>query len=795
MKLIILVLFFAEIFSFKTIAQVIDKNLFETNFNSAENMLEKGDFKQALLIYQELLKTDPENANLNFKAGYCYLNSVMEKTQSIPYLQKAVKDVNLRAEPENFQEKSAPIEAYLYLAKAYHLNYEFEKAINLLDTIKILIPNYKEEFTENIDDLEENCKYGIELIKYPVKMFVTNLGSTINSEYDEHSPVFSADESTLIFTSKRKGNVGDKMTEDGQYFEDIYISYKKDDSLWSTPVSISPEINSPGHEASIGLSVDGQELFIYKDESNMVNEKDGNIYYSKLEGEVWSKPIKLGPTINTKYNENHASLSADGEQLYFTSDRPGGYGGMDIYVSNKLPNGEWGPAQNLGTIVNSAEDEIGPFIHPDNVTLFFSSKSHTNMGGFDIFFTSKNENEEWEEPTNIGYPINSTDDDVYYIPTPDGMRAYYASQKTGGIGRNDIYLITLPESEEKSLTVMSGVITLADGSQPKNVTITVTDIDTKEVVGTYTPNTKTGKYLFILKSGKNYNVTIDADGFLPFTDNLMVKKGTAYQQIQRAVKLAPIILGQVKKEYYFHFNEGNTQINNDEANNISTIAKIMQFADKYNAEIILPSGNSDLNNIRAEVLSESLIDLKVPEQKVKVLKKPSGNKDAIVLYIVSEKENITAQNNNNQQANIINDKLLNQINSETGLVIESIFFKFDKYSTQSFIENLNNLAQWLILNPDAVVEITGNTDSKGKAQYNKKLSLRRANFVKKYLIGKGAKANQFKIKGNGESKPIAVNSSIESRKLNRRVDFKIIKDGKTPITFKTVVVPDAYKIN
>jgi len=793
MKLIILVFIFIELFVLKTLAQVYDKNLFETNFNSAENLLEKGDFQQALLLYQDLLKMDPENANLNFKAGFCYLNSAMEKTQSIEYLQKAVKDVNLRAEPENFQEKSAPIEAYLYLAKAYHLNYEFAKAINLLDTIKILVPNYIEEFTENIDDLVENCKYGIELMKYPVKMFVKNLGATINSEYDEHSPVFSADESTLIFTSKRKGNTGDKLTEDGQYFEDIYISNKKDDSIWSTPVSISPNINTPGHEASIGLSVDGQELFIYKDESNMVNEKDGNIYYSKLEGEVWSKPIKLRPTINTKYNENHASISADGEQLYFTSNRAGGYGGMDIYVSNKLPNGEWGPAQNLGTIVNSAKDEIGPFIHPDNVTLFFSSKSHTNMGGFDIFFTTKNENGEWDEPTNIGYPINTPFDDIFYMPTPDGTRAYYASQKAGGTGRNDIYLMTLPESEEKSLTVMSGVITLADGSQPKNVTITVTDIDTKDVVGTYTPNTKTGKYLFILKSGKNYNVTVDAEGFLPFTDNLMVKKGTAYQQIQRAIKLSPIILGQVKKEYYFHFNEGNTQIDSKEANNISTIAKIMQFAEIYNAEIILPSGNADLNNIRAEVLSESLIDLKVPEQRVKVLKKPSGNKDAIVLYIVSEKDNVTAQNNNNQQTNVVNEKLLNQINSEKGLVIESIFFKFDKYSTQSFIDNLNNLAQWLILNSDAVIEVVGNTDSKGSSQYNKKLSIRRANFVKKYLIGKGANPNQFKIKGNGESKPIAVNSSIESRKLNRRVDFNIIKNGKTPITFKTVEVPKQFE--
>ena len=795
MKQVFIIFVFWVILILNAFSQTYDKALFEKNFNIAENLLEKGDFLSALTIYKELLQIDPENANINFKAGFCYSNTVLEKTKAIPYLEKAIKNVTLTSLPDNYEEKAAPVEAYLYLAKAYHLDYKFEKALQIIDTLKALIPDYRTEFVENIDNLAENCNYGIELIKYPVKMFITNIGGTINSEYDEHSPVFSADESTLIFTSKRKGSTGEKVTEDGQYFEDIYISQKKGDGLWTTPVSISPNINTPGHEASIGLSVDGQELFIYKDESTVVNEKDGNIYYSKLDGEIWSKPIKLGPTINTKYNENHASLSADGTQLFFTSDRPGGYGGMDIYFSNKLPNGQWSEAQNLGTIINSAEDEIGPFIHPDGVTLFFSSKSHMNMGGFDIFFTSKDEEGVWSEPTNLGYPINSTADDVYYTPTPDGKRGYYASQQAGGIGRNDLYLITLPESEEKSLTVMSGVITMADGTPLNNVSITVTDKDTKEEIGTYIPNSKTGKYLFILKPGKNYTVTVDAEGFLPFSDNLLVKDGTAYQQIQKAIKLDPILLGKLTKEYYFHFDATGTQLNDKETNNFVTIAKILKFAEKYKAEIILPSDNSniDLNNIRAEIITENLTDNKVPEGRIKVLKKPSGNKETLVLYIVTDKnENNTSQNHTQTNNNI---DVINKINSETGLIIECIFFKFDKYSTQSFIENLNNLAQWLIINSDAIIEVTGNTDNKGSFSYNKKLSLKRANFIKNLLIGKGAKAEQIKVKGAGEKNPVAKNTTTESRKLNRRVEFKLIKDGKTPITFKVVEVPEIFKVN
>ncbi len=790
-----IIVFVLTIFSgLSVVAQKYDKDLFERNFYLAEGLVEKEDFNEALKLYLDLLKMDSTNCNISFKIGYCYLNTVLEKDKSIQYLRRATKEVFMDAQPENHLEKAAPVETYLYLAQAYHLNSRFQEALNVLDTLKITVPNYKTEFISDIDQLEEYCKNGIQLMKYPVKMFVTNLGAGINSEYDEHSPVFTADESTLIFTSKRAGSTGDKKTEDGQYFEDIYISQKSGDGKWNAPVSISSNINTPGHEASIGLSVDGQELFIYKDESNMVNEKDGNIYYSKIDGDVWRTPVKLGPTINTKYNENHASLSADGMELYFTSDRPGGFGGMDIYIAKKLPNGEWGEAQNLGSTINTKEDEIGPFIHPDGVTLFFSSKSHFCMGGFDIFFSSKNEEGVWDQPTNIGYPINTPSDDVFYVPTPDGRRAYYASHKSGGIGRNDIYLITLPESEEKSLTVMSGLITMADGTPPENVTITVTDIDTKEVIGIYTPNSKTGKYLFVLKSGKNYNVTIDAGNFLPFTENLYVKEGTAYQQIQRAVKLDPIILGQITKDYYFHFPAGSTELNEKEANSLVVISKILKYADQYKAEIILPKNNDnkDLNNIRAEILNQNLTDFNISEDHIKVLKTPSGINESIRLFIVTDKNdnqiaaiNTENQNNNNQQ-----------IQQGDGSIpeITSVFYDFDKASTTAYNENLDKLARWMISNPGAIVEISGNTDNQGSDSYNKKLSTRRANFVKKQLTGKGVNGQAIKIKGLGESQPVSLNINPASRRFNRRVDFKLVKEGTTPIRFKTVEVPEKYQI-
>lgn len=777
-------------------SQKYDKALFEKNFYLAENFLEKEQYSEALQLYTDLIKMDPENSNITFKIGFCYLHSLSEKDKSISYLRKASKEVFVDARPENHLEKAAPIETFLYLAQACHINNRFREAVNVLDTITAMFPKYKTEFVTDIDKLLESCRLGARMVKNPVKVVRTNLGNIVNSEYDEHSPVFSADESALIFTSKRKGNSDSKTTDDNQYFEDIYFSQKKDDGTWGEPQPIL-SINTPGHEASIGLSVDGQELFIYKDESSMINENDGNIYYSRLDGDTWTKPAKLGPTINTKYNENHASISADGEELYFTSNRPGGFGGMDIYMSRKLPNGEWGNAINPGPAVNTSEDEIGPFIHPDGVTLFFSSKAHKNIGGFDIFFTNRSDNDKWEEPTNIGYPVNTAYDDVFYVPTPDGRRAYYASHQEGGAGRNDLYLITMPESEEKSLTVMSGLITLADGTPPKNVTITVTDIDTKEVLGIYTPNTKTGKYLFILKSGRDYNVTVDAENFLPFSENLYVKEGTAYKMIQRAIKLDPIILGNIVKDYYFHFQPSSVVIKDEESGYFQTISKIMQFAGNYSAEIILPKGDEEkaLNNLRSEIIKENLKELKVGDSRISIQKKPSGKQETIRLFIVTEKD-LTA---GNQQKTTSDNGQPTGNGKHTGDThgsgaIECVFFHFDKSNAHAFVENLDRLASWLKSNPDAVIEVNGHTDSQGSDKYNNALGRRRAKFVADYLIEKGVNKSNLEIKSSGEHKPVAVNSSPASRKFNRRVEFKLVKEGSSAISFKSVEIPEIFKI-
>ncbi len=749
---------------------------FDIKFLEAERLIEKGDFPSAIVIYKELLEQESDNANLNFKMGYCYLNTVLEKDKAIKYLKRAITDIDINSDSDNPDELAAPIEAWYFLAKAYHHNYQFAKAIEILDSLKANIPNYKKEFSENIDEIVEYCKNGIELMKYPIQMQITNIGGTINTEYDEHSPVFSADESTLIFTSKRKSDVHVAKTEDGQYYEDIYISHKLSDGQWTVPVPISPKVNTPTHEASIGLSPDGQELYIYKDESTLLNPRDGNIYVSYLKGSEWTVPEKI--IINTKYNENHASISADGQELYFTSDRLGGFGGMDIYRSKRLPDGKWGIPVNLGPKINTEKDEISPFIHHDGVTLFFSSKGHNSMGGFDIFYSVYDEKNEWNKPTNLGYPINTPNDDAFYVPTPDGLRAYYASQQTGGIGRNDLYIITLPKSEEKLLTVMTGYITLGNNQLPENVTITVTDEQTGKIIGIYTPNSKTGKYLFILKSGKRYVITVETDVFLPYTEIIDVSDTVAYQKLERPIFLEQINIKSVQKDYKYHFKPNQTELSSYEALSFVKIGKIMKYLPEFKIHIILPANNAmpDLNEIRADIIIENLTDKGIPLTRIQVVEKENLNLPNVLnLYIIA---------NDTFEIPKLSTQVISEIKTEEPnlttkpktsgkLTIFPIYFSYNKYICQTNEENIKNIANWLKKNKKAKLEVIGYTDDLGTDEYNIQLSRRRGEFVKKQLVQQGIDKNRIIVKAMGKKNPVASNDTPEGRQQNRRVEFRI----------------------
>lgn len=573
-------------------------------------------YSQALPLFLYIDSVQNDNNSVKFQIGECYLNSPIYQAKAIPYLTKAAADIDEKYNPSSLKEKHAPPDALFDLAKAYHANYQFDTAIAYYNKFKTMLDTGadKETITEVNRDIQM-CNTGKQLMATPVKMEVTLLSDSINSIYPDYSPVVTADESQIFFTSRRPTSPNAPKDFTGQYFENIYMANNVN-GQWQHAYNIGAPVNNPGqHSATISISPDGQNIFIYRDDNG-----DGNIYITHLNGTQWSVPEKLNENIDSKYWEPSASISADGQTLYFTSNRPGGFGGRDIYMSRQLPNGQWGKAQNLGPKINTEFEEDAPFISPSGKTLYFSSTGHNTMGGFDIFYCEQDSNGQWGAPVNMGYPVNTPGDDIFFVPTADGKGAYYSSFKENGVGEKDIYRINFPEKKQEPVTVYRGSIVSSMDSTtptiPQNVEIVVTDNATGEQVGVYHPNSATGKFLFILPTGKNYNITYQAEGYMFHSENLDVRDSTAYQVIDQAIDMRPLGIGEKIILRNVFFPSGKATISPESAPELQKVYDLMKMLPGITVEI---SGHTDaqgsdkintpLSQARAEAVVDYLVNM------------------------------------------------------------------------------------------------------------------------------------------------------------------------------------------
>ncbi len=510
-------------------------------FREGNFLIGEENYDMALKNYLEAYKLDSSSANINFNVGFCYLSSSMNKGLAESYLAKAVLNISKKYNYDDASEKAAPPLAAFYYGKSLHFNYKFDEAIAQYDLFDKEYAKDKAN-KEDVAFFKQQSIYAKELIATPINVKIQNMGDSINSTFPDYSPVLSADEATLIYTTRRNTSTGGDKTPEGQYFEDIVVSYKNENGIWSSPKPIGQFVNTNGHEASINLTPDGQTLIVYRDDGG-----NGNVYYSTWDGKEWSSLQNFGSDINTKYWESHACLSADNNTLYFVSDRPGGYGGRDIYRCVRLPNGAWSKALNVGETINTKYDEDGPFIHPDGITLIFASVGHKSMGGFDLFASTIEEDKKFSAPQNLGYPINTPDDDVFFVTSPDGKRGYFSSAKDGGLGEKDIYTMFIPDAKEKPLALFKGYIMPADGEKlPDDLEVVVTNKETGEVVGRYRPK-ENGTFATILTPNKNYNFSYQAKGEEFYNEDIFVSNDIAYQEIKKEINLEPVsLLGGVK---------------------------------------------------------------------------------------------------------------------------------------------------------------------------------------------------------------------------------------------------------
>jgi len=526
-----------------TSASYTDDPKYKELYTKAENYLVLENYYMAKPLFLILDSLYPNNSNINFNIGVCYINSTSEKANAFSYLEKAIKNVSL-VYTGNYTEVAAPVFAYYYLAKAYHIIYRLDDAIKYFKIFETYLnPQNDVLLLKDVKRQIEMCYNAKKSINNPLGIKIENVGNNINSPYPDYSPIITKDGFTMFFTSRRENSTGGKLDQEGKYYEDIYITSRPKDGKWSEAKKITGKINSAGHEATISVAPNGKSIFIYKDDNG-----DGNIYLSKFEDGDWSVPKKMGSNVNTRYWETHASLSFDESILYFTSNRPGGFGGRDIYKSYRQSNGDWGPAQNLGANINTPYDEEAPFISDDGVTLYFSSKGHESMGGFDIFTSTLSEDGFWSEAENIGYPINSTSDDVFYLPI-DENHAYYSSVKTRGFGEQDIYLISIV-TKKKQLIALRGVVTDAASFKPIEAQIEIIDKLNNEVVANLISDPKTGEYSVTLMHDKRYAIRVNANNYNKVEEELAINADEILLEINKdfALDKTAYVEGKTKIE-------------------------------------------------------------------------------------------------------------------------------------------------------------------------------------------------------------------------------------------------------
>ncbi|MGL4597919.1 MAG: OmpA family protein [Bacteroidia bacterium] len=600
------------------------RNADKQKYMEADLHFGEENYGAALPLYLEIYQRDSSNANLAYKIGLSMLNMQNRKHDAEAYLLKASGRVNNNYRESSLKERNAPPIAYYYYGQAAHLNMHFDLAIQAFEAYKAFVPEADTRLKADVDLRITQCNNGKFLTASPVNVVIENIGQSINSEFPEYAPVLSADERTLIFTTRRPTNMGGQVDpRDGMYFEDIYQSTRDENGSWSAAAPIGNNINTAGHEATIGLSVDGQQLFIYKDDQG-----DGNVYSSNQVGSNWAAPVKMTENVNSKGWEPSACVSPDGNTLYFTSNREGGLGGRDIWKSVKLPNGQWSKPMNVGAPINTPYDEDAPSIQADGVTLYYASNGAKSMGGFDILVSSfSEETMTWLDPMNIGYPVNTTDDDLYYIPTADNAHAYYSSAESpNGAGEKDICYLTFPDRQQKTLTVLSGEITSIFGGVPPGTSITVTDVETGELVGTYQPNSATGRYVIILPPGKNYSISYEAEDFLYQSDNVNITDSTDYQMINRPVELEPLKVGQKIIVRNIFFDSGKSMLKPESKLELDKLVTLMK---KYPKLVIEIAGHTDasgsdelnqrLSEQRAIAVANYLIENGIEKERLKTI--------------------------------------------------------------------------------------------------------------------------------------------------------------------------------
>jgi len=736
-------------------------------------------YEQALPLYLEAIKAGEKDPMVHYKTGVCYQksSSLSEQVKGIPYFDFALSS-----------GAKVPNSVIFDLADLYLKDEQLQKALEQYTKFKELAKTDKVAVAK-ADAAINTVHNAIALMSVPRNMTVNNISSVINSQYTEYNPVVSADESVMAFTALRP-NTGKTRSGD-KFIEEVYISTNSSGN-WSEPKVIP--IASEYNVGTAGISADGQKMIIF-----MGSVTDpGSLFQITKTGDGWSKPSLVTPTLNNpRFLEATASITPDGKVIYFSSDRQGGMGGLDIYKTTLQANGTWSAPVNLGPSINTKANEDAPFIHPDQKTLFFTSDGPKSMGGRDIFVT-RLVNDKWTTPENMGYPVNTTANDNYFTLIADGSRGYFSSDRKGGLGAQDIYFLNMPkESSNIPLTLIKGKILNAETGKPMPTKIYMVDNETnKRLDFVYDPDPVTGNYLIILPPAKNYDMVIESEGFLPYTLNINVPNQDyfyeLYQMIYlKTIKQFDVVVGQevqVKNAFYDTDQDVKTDLRKSHEAKLvqggsvdvyDMMLDLMAADDKegikYLQELIqhtdpIEGVNFDeTKNSKIEVASRTYYYDESDESKFEA--KKLGSKTILSLPTMKVAEEVKRQKEQPVRKATTADKAL------LAKVVK-IYFDAGKSDLKAnYNAELDQILKALNQYPELGIEISGFASAEGSEQLNRELSNKRAITVLDYVNHRGVVRRRIVAKGYGATK-----DQTGSKEEGRRVEVRIVDLNALPTT-------------
>lgn len=770
LRFFLLAIFFTQI---GTISAQNHKEI-SKQFTLAEHFFAHKNYKKTLTHILEINQYPKtllnENSDFNFMAGVCFWFSDTLKSRAIPHFEDYLKVTK--------QE----MEVVFWLAKLYHMNYKYDKAkaryIEYRDFVKIddqgkIIP--KNKLLQEINRSILSCEYGKMLSILPTKAEIDNLGDRINGEFNEYAPVINKSESEIYFTRKSPNNISNNTADKNEYFEDIYHSKIIEGSLisrdsikhsgfiritdslkFSLATNIGAPINTELHDAAIQLSHNDERLFIYKNNHIWLSEIDAQNKFSA------AHPLTdLNEILNSGNYEPSISINNKEDVIYFASERLGGYGGLDLYRTQKK-NGVWQTAQNLGPTINTVYDEDSPYIDPNNTTLYFSSKGHSSMGGYDIFKTILIDSI-WTYPMNMGSPLNSNSDDIFFIMPDKYNRGYFSSDRVGGKGKMDIYRISFSE-ERTQLAEIRGKVIKGDKLLAAKSKLTIIDKIDDSSIAQYHSDSLTGDYHILLDHNNKYIVMIETEGFRAYKRMFNIPQKEDYYSFYQEVHHVHLkdkngnIIGHILNIYGLKKDSLSSQVPfESEAYLYITKDSLMHLMHEDSTLFAAHRKNTKLfflNNESTSLIDPSLMDVKDLEMLVRI-----------------KKQNQFLSNNSGEQSvhNSAEQKIV-------------FYFPFNSYplndtqldSLKSYFGKLYKTKKF------PLIRIEGHTDSKGTQEFNKNLSKKRAHSVEAAIKSSHKLLKNLNLIAMDESKPAALETTTDGkddeagRQLNRRVEITVL---------------------